>query len=413
MIQAVLLIALGFLTACLIGVLAAPALWHRASRLSRKRLEQTLPVTLPEIEAAQDQLRASYAVRMRRLETALASAKQKAAAQLVENSRLQMQIAALKDQISGLDLKLSERQNAATVLEQTITRRFPELDHEVTEAKAQLQARSDDIQGLSHKLNRRSEELEDAQRDAASYRSEAERLRQAFEKNSADRGGRRLRGASKWSLDDYRAEYDRLNLELSRLRQQVAQLQDRESGQAGIIKGELHKLTELILASAQPKSGPSPESLPAVKRSRGAEIRRGRPVPWSEGGPKPAALASDSPLAAAFGAPPEKAAKPGDGQGSSDAGDGSRAGRSRLLVEAVPEKAGPRTAAASAKGDAGPPAPPAMPASDEAGAAALANGTGSVPGSVPAKEETAKEEAGGRQGFTFLDKLRDAGGDTV
>ncbi len=56
MIQAVLLIALGFLTASLIGVFVAPALWHRASRLSRKRLEQTLPVTLSEIEAAQDQL---------------------------------------------------------------------------------------------------------------------------------------------------------------------------------------------------------------------------------------------------------------------------------------------------------------------------------------------------------------------
>ena len=127
MIQAVLLIALGFLTASLIGVFVAPALWHRASRLSRKRLELTLPVTLSEIEAAQDQLRASYAVRMRRLETALANAKQKAAAQLVENSRLQMQIAALKDQMGDLDLKLSERRNAATVLEQTISSAFRSL----------------------------------------------------------------------------------------------------------------------------------------------------------------------------------------------------------------------------------------------------------------------------------------------
>ena len=76
MIQAVMLIALGFMSAGLIGVLIAPALWHRAARLSRKRLEQTLPVTLSEIEAAQDRLRASYAVRIRRLETALAGAKQ-------------------------------------------------------------------------------------------------------------------------------------------------------------------------------------------------------------------------------------------------------------------------------------------------------------------------------------------------
>ena len=70
MIQAIMLIALGFFTASLIGVLVAPSLWSRAYRLSRKRLEQTLPTSLSEMEATQDQLRASYAVRMRRLETA-------------------------------------------------------------------------------------------------------------------------------------------------------------------------------------------------------------------------------------------------------------------------------------------------------------------------------------------------------
>src|SRR5208282_2673997 len=162
MIQAILLIALGFLSASLIGVLIAPALWNRAYRLSRKRLEQTLPITLSEIEATQDQLRASYAVRMRRLETSLASAKQKAAMQLVDNSRLQMQIVALKDQIADLDLKLSERRNAATVLEQTITNRFPELDREIATVKEQLKERSDDLQDLTHKLSRRNEELEAA-----------------------------------------------------------------------------------------------------------------------------------------------------------------------------------------------------------------------------------------------------------
>src|SRR5689334_13039543 len=104
MIQAIMLIALGFLTASLIGVLIAPSLWSRAYRLSKKRLEKTLPLSLAEIEAAQDQLRASYAVKLRRLETSLATAKQKAAMQLVDNSRLQMQIAALKDTISDLEL---------------------------------------------------------------------------------------------------------------------------------------------------------------------------------------------------------------------------------------------------------------------------------------------------------------------
>ncbi len=429
MIQAVLLIALGFLTASLIGVLVAPALWHRASRLSRKRLEQTLPITLSEIEAAQDQLKASYAVRMRRLETALASAKQKTASQIVDNSRLQMQIAALKDQIADLDLKLAERRNAATVLEQTITMRFPELDREITEVKTQLQERSYAIQDLSNKLGRRNEELEEAQRTAASYEEELARLRQALEKNSADRGGRRLRGASKWNLEDYRAEYDRLNLELSKLRQQLAQLHDRDAEQSGVIRGQLQKLTELILASAQPKGGSDTEPLPVIKRSKSSEIRRDRPVPWPGSTPKPGAQAAAAPepldgasqtaqtlagmpkaapdpaLATAFGAPPDGTAKP---EPAAEPGAGPHVARSKLLLEAVPEKAVQQDGSASAKQDAGSPGTPAAPAAEKPAAEASVNGSGTGP-----DDTSSQNEQTGRKAPTLLDKLREAGGDAV
>lgn len=291
MIQAIMLIALGFLVASLIGVLLAPSLWSRAYRLSRKRLEKALPLSLSEIEATQDQLRASYAVRLRRLETALASAKQKAAIQLVDNSRLQMQIVALKDQIGDLDLKLGERRNAANVLEQTITKRFPELDREITAMKAQLQERSYELQDLTNKLGRRDEELSAAERAAGSFEEEVTRLRQVLEKSSTDRSGRRLRRASQWGLDDYRSEYDRLNLELSKLRQQLAQLQDRDAQQTGVIKGELQKLAELILVSAQPKAEarPAERSEPASRRIAGPEPRRDRPMPWPAASSAPVA----------------------------------------------------------------------------------------------------------------------------
>ncbi len=284
MIQAIMLIALGFLTAALIGVLLAPSLWGRAYRLSKKRLESTLPLTLAEIEAAQDQLRATYAVRIRRLESSLVNAKQKAANQLVDNSRLHMQIVALKDQIADLEFQLSERRNAATVLEQTITRRFPELDREITTVKAQLQERSYELEDLTSKLARRDEEIEAAQAAAASYQEELQRLHQVLEKSAADRSGRRVRRASQWDLEDYRAEYDRLNLELSRLRQQLYAYQDRDAQQVGVIKGELQRLSELILSSAQPRTELTPAMWhePPAKRSPGPDPRREPPVPWRE-----------------------------------------------------------------------------------------------------------------------------------
>ena len=292
MIQAIMLIALGFLIASLIGVLLAPSLWSRATRLSKKRLESALPLTLAEIEAAQDQLRATYAVRVRRLESSLASAMQKAANQLVDNSRLQMRIVALNDQIAGLDLQLSERRNAATVLEQAITKRFPELDREITAVKAELHGRASELQDLTSKLARREEELAAAQDAAASYQEELQRLHQVLERSASDRSGRRVRRASQWNLEDYKAEYDRLNLELSKLRQQLSALQDRDSQQVGVIKGELQQLAELILASAQSKSAvqETERSELSAKRFGGQEIRRERPIPWRQNAQQPLPL---------------------------------------------------------------------------------------------------------------------------
>ncbi len=308
MIQAVMLIALGFLIASLIGVLLAPSFWARASRLSKKRLEAALPLTLGEIEAAQDQLRATYAVRVRRLESSLARAKQKAANQLVENSRLHMQIMELKDCIADFDLKLSERRNAATVLEQTITKRFPELDREVAAVRAQLQERSYELQELTGKLARREEELAAAQEATASYQDELQRVHQALERSAADRSGRRVRRASQWNLDDYRAEYDRLNLELSKLRQQLVLFQDRDAQQVGVIKGELQSLAELIIAAAQSKSGSvEPEQLePSLKR----DARRERPAPWRNNAQLPMPLAARLKLNNAEAAAAEQMQRP-------------------------------------------------------------------------------------------------------
>src|SRR5579883_913402 len=203
MIQAVMYITLGFLIASLIGVLVAPSLWSRAYRLSRKHLEATLPLTLSEIEATQDQLRADYAAKLRKLETALAGAKQRAALQLVDNSRLQMRIASLNDKVRELELSLDERRNAANVLELTITQKLPELERETKDLHAQLAERAAELQVLAARIARKDEALATAQAQAAALEEELTRLRQALEKSSGDRSGRRLRRASQWTIEDY------------------------------------------------------------------------------------------------------------------------------------------------------------------------------------------------------------------
>jgi competence protein ComGC len=80
-IQFTLLVLLGFLLASFFFILIAPSFWRRAERLTRKRMEATMPLTLAEIEAEKDQLRASYAVKLRKLEGALNKAREKSAHQ--------------------------------------------------------------------------------------------------------------------------------------------------------------------------------------------------------------------------------------------------------------------------------------------------------------------------------------------
>ncbi|HEY8578608.1 MAG TPA: hypothetical protein VIL72_01885, partial [Beijerinckiaceae bacterium] len=70
MIEQLMIFALGFLSAGLLSLLFLPAFWRRAMRLSRRRLEMQMPLSMDEIVAERDQLRAEFAAERRRLEQA-------------------------------------------------------------------------------------------------------------------------------------------------------------------------------------------------------------------------------------------------------------------------------------------------------------------------------------------------------
>ena len=57
-----MIFALGFLVAALFGLLFLPAVQRRAARLAGRRLEMLLPLSMEEIVAERDQLRAEFAV---------------------------------------------------------------------------------------------------------------------------------------------------------------------------------------------------------------------------------------------------------------------------------------------------------------------------------------------------------------
>ena len=69
-IEQTMVFAAGFLLAGLLALLFLPALWRRALRLSRRRLEMQMPLSMDEIVAERDQLRAQFASDRRRIEQA-------------------------------------------------------------------------------------------------------------------------------------------------------------------------------------------------------------------------------------------------------------------------------------------------------------------------------------------------------
>lgn len=68
MIETVMIFVLGFLAAALCALLLLPAVNARALRLSQRRIEARLPLSVSEVAAEKDHLRAEFAVARRRLE---------------------------------------------------------------------------------------------------------------------------------------------------------------------------------------------------------------------------------------------------------------------------------------------------------------------------------------------------------
>lgn len=96
-----MIFALGFLVAGLAALAFAPAFWRRADRLTRRRLEMQIPVSVQEILAERDQLRAEFAVERCRLDQRAAQLTHRHAADLADLGRRAGEIASLKMELAA------------------------------------------------------------------------------------------------------------------------------------------------------------------------------------------------------------------------------------------------------------------------------------------------------------------------
>jgi hypothetical protein len=84
MIESIMYFGIGFLVSALLGLLFIPAVHNRAVRLTVKRLEASTPLSITEIRADKDQLRAEFAMSARRLEMRIEKLKAQTTTQLAD-----------------------------------------------------------------------------------------------------------------------------------------------------------------------------------------------------------------------------------------------------------------------------------------------------------------------------------------
>jgi len=110
MIEPTMYFGIGFLVAALIGLVVIPLVHSRAVRLTMQRLEAATPLSMAEIQADKDQLRAEFAMSTRRLEMSVEQLKTRSTSQFAELGKK-------SDAINRLKIELGEKTATIFALE--------------------------------------------------------------------------------------------------------------------------------------------------------------------------------------------------------------------------------------------------------------------------------------------------------
>jgi chromosome segregation ATPase len=155
-LEGILYFVLGFLSSALIALMISPAIWNRAVVLTRKRIEASVPLTLNEIQADKDQLRAEFAMSTRRLEMSVEELREKASRQVIEINRKRDELAKLAEEsrerirtISELEPRASDLREQLRVREEQLANTSQRLD----ETRAKLEARALELESLRTRLS--------------------------------------------------------------------------------------------------------------------------------------------------------------------------------------------------------------------------------------------------------------------
>src|SRR5205809_1140844 len=323
MIEPMMYIGIGFLVAGLLVIGVIPLVHARAVRLTLRRLEASTPVSMAEIAAEKDQLRAEFAMKMSRLDMSLEQMKAKTTSQLAELGRKSEAIARLKFELGekaaallALESKetkpLWEHLNSKTTDLETSGRELAEeraraddLADRVAELDRQLVGQTAESQALSARLQELAARLDEQARLLADREHHSENLRNAA--MGAQKIEAELRAQLADAQDRHRVAIETLRTEKSLIENELKRSQeerDKLQREIAAVKrdgenvGAYERMENAVLRQRIDEVAAEVARLTATLEGPDSPIESilnsGRPTPGSGNGPSTAPPATGS-----------------------------------------------------------------------------------------------------------------------
>src|SRR5256885_7443626 len=180
MIEPIMYLAIGFLVSMLFGLMIVPLVHNRAVRLTTKRMEAATPLSMAEIQADKDQLRAEFAMSARRLEMSVEQLKNKTTSQLAELGKKTDAINRMKVELGEKNatiFSLEAREKAVKEQLRATEEEFAAKTESLRDAEQALRERQSDLTRLTSDLNDRSVTAESRQVELVAVRTQIEELK--------------------------------------------------------------------------------------------------------------------------------------------------------------------------------------------------------------------------------------------
>ena len=264
MIETIMYFCIGFLAAALIALLFFPLVHNRAVRLTMRRLEAATPLTIAEIRADKDQLRAEFAMATRRLEMSVEQMKAKTVAQLAELGKKTDAINQLKKELgekTATIFSFEERDKSLIEQLRTAEEEFELKSSSLRETERVLAEKEAELSKLIAELGDQSISADSQRVELAAMRAQVEAMKISsgeFERTIKENDERlaRERSASAAAMSELNKRVQELEASLSDQGQRLAaheqenQLLRGESETArkteGDLRGELATVSSSV-----------------------------------------------------------------------------------------------------------------------------------------------------------------------